>query len=510
MMPNITRGTRTRGLLGYLFGKGKSDEHKSPHLVAAYDDITVLEPAKKADGFAESQALTDLAARLDMALEIQEAAGITKSPKHVWQCSLSLAKDEGEIGDEKWGRIARRFIEEMGLSDCRWVAVHHGLSKNKNDHIHLAVVLAGSDGSKPRLHNDAAKSQQVVDALEDEFGLVKRTPGRSGDRTARKATTRQEAGRSEREQRPLTRAALRQAVRAATAGATSEAEWLANLAAAGVQLKPRVDDDGTVIGYSAALPKGHPAGGLIWFAGSTLDGELSLPRLRDRWPGQAPLTEAEWDEARSGGEQRALNAAERAALWGAAAQKLGEHAQTLHDLDPEDEQWPGAAQACADVLVQTAVIADADGADGELSQAADWVVRAAAPSRIRRQAAARDRVLARAIGQVGAQLRRAGAAQRRGEEPLVAAVVTAAVQLAVVVALWRQAQGDRAGFNVAATAVKRLGALTTPQPGQGNRPAVPSRASTRTPTPAAPTPRRRRMGPVQGPESGPRDQAQDR
>ncbi|MGB3442228.1 MAG: hypothetical protein WBA97_26065 [Actinophytocola sp.] len=34
---NGKRGRDTHGLLRYLFGKGKANEHTSPHLVAAWD-----------------------------------------------------------------------------------------------------------------------------------------------------------------------------------------------------------------------------------------------------------------------------------------------------------------------------------------------------------------------------------------------------------------------------------------------------------------------------------------
>ncbi|MBM4570415.1 hypothetical protein GS489_08660 [Rhodococcus hoagii] len=52
------------------------------------------------------------------------------------------------------GRIAQRFVEEMGFIDpdgaksSRWVAIHHGQSKNGNDHIHIAVQMVREDGPR--------------------------------------------------------------------------------------------------------------------------------------------------------------------------------------------------------------------------------------------------------------------------------------------------------------------------------------------------------------------------
>ena len=34
MIPNVTRGGKTHGVLIYLVGKGKREEHENPHLVA--------------------------------------------------------------------------------------------------------------------------------------------------------------------------------------------------------------------------------------------------------------------------------------------------------------------------------------------------------------------------------------------------------------------------------------------------------------------------------------------
>ncbi|WP_019925517.1 hypothetical protein [Nocardia sp. BMG111209] len=40
-MPNVTRGANLPGLLAYVIGPGRSDEHAFPHLVAGDETITV-------------------------------------------------------------------------------------------------------------------------------------------------------------------------------------------------------------------------------------------------------------------------------------------------------------------------------------------------------------------------------------------------------------------------------------------------------------------------------------
>jgi hypothetical protein len=43
VIDKVTRGRQISGLLRYLFGPGRANEHTDPHLVAAWDDVTDLE-----------------------------------------------------------------------------------------------------------------------------------------------------------------------------------------------------------------------------------------------------------------------------------------------------------------------------------------------------------------------------------------------------------------------------------------------------------------------------------
>ncbi|WP_374953992.1 relaxase/mobilization nuclease domain-containing protein [Rathayibacter sp. AY1H2] len=83
----------------------------------------------------------------------------------VWHCSLSLRAEEGQLTDEQWGRIATDFVDRMwsagessAKADCRWIAVRHGLSKNGNDHIHIAVSAVRADRTKAHVAYDKALS----------------------------------------------------------------------------------------------------------------------------------------------------------------------------------------------------------------------------------------------------------------------------------------------------------------------------------------------------------------
>jgi hypothetical protein len=55
----VTRGRDVGGLLRYLFGRGRRNEHTRPHLVAGWDEPAALEPAWS-NGRADTKPLAGL------------------------------------------------------------------------------------------------------------------------------------------------------------------------------------------------------------------------------------------------------------------------------------------------------------------------------------------------------------------------------------------------------------------------------------------------------------------
>lgn len=50
LIGKVLRRTRVAGLIWYLYGPGRREEHTDPHLVAGWRDPAELEPAFRADG----------------------------------------------------------------------------------------------------------------------------------------------------------------------------------------------------------------------------------------------------------------------------------------------------------------------------------------------------------------------------------------------------------------------------------------------------------------------------
>ncbi|MEH0826135.1 MULTISPECIES: relaxase/mobilization nuclease domain-containing protein [unclassified Micromonospora] len=453
MIPKVTYGSRVRGLLEYLWGPGKAEEHVNPHLVAGYDDVALLAPESR-DREGGGWSLEELAARLDAP---QIAAGERGVQQYVWQCSLSLPAQEGQLDDATWGRITGRFVAEMGFTGdaeragCRWIAVRHGLSAKGNDHVHLVVTLATEDGAPVWLRQDKRRSQQVADLLEDEFGLGKWTPGRAGA-TKRPELNRPEVDRARRSGQAPDRELLRRQVRAALAGARSETEWVARMKGAGLLVAPRTSakDPNQVVGYAVALrPTG--AGTPTWYAGRSLDGDLSLPQVRTRWPEAERPSVGQWKAADS--TESNLRGEDRMAVWRSSAAALEAISGRLAGVAPDSPQWPAVARASAELLARVAAATEPSG-QGPMSRAADALARAAAPPR--RALAPPTSSVARELGRVADALLVAGHARDGGEAAVLLAVVVQAARLVVALAELRAAQQQAHAAGAAAAAAAHL------------------------------------------------------
>ncbi len=301
-MPNITRGERMGGLLAYLAGGGRSNEHTDPHLVAG--DPAVM--AWHDDAVLDRQAALAIARALD---HPRRAFGTEVAGGSVWHCSLSLRADEGQLTDERWAAIATDFVERMGFTDssgrapCRWVAVRHGASSAGNDHVHVAVSLVREDGTKASVWNDRPRAQRIAGELEVEHGLEvleSRQAGR-GDRGIKPAELERTVRRGEPEPERVT---LARTVRGCAAAAGDEGEFVRRARRAGLLVRPRyaAGRDDVVAGYSVAA---RPRAGerLVWYGGGHLARDLTLPRLRADWPDtpqHAGEAAAEWGAAQRG------------------------------------------------------------------------------------------------------------------------------------------------------------------------------------------------------------------
>ena len=361
MIGKVLRGQRPAGLIRYLSGPGRREEHRDPHLVAGWRDPAELEPSLRPDGHRDFRRLTGLLTQPHAAL------GPRGLDRPVWHCVVRAAPGDRLLSDAEWGQLARDIMDRTGLAPygqddeaVRWVAVRHA-----GDHIHIVGMLARQDGARPQFWNDYYRVREACQAAEERHGLRRTAPG---DRTADRRPTRAEQEKARRQGRAEPpRITLRRAVSAAAAGAGSEEEFFARLREAGVLVRARYStrNPGQLTGYAVALDGDTArAGGPVWFSGGKLAADLTLPKLRARWDG--PSTPAQ--------PCAQFTAEERSAIWEHAA-------RTAHDARDRIRQCaatdPAAASDAAWAASDTLHAAAAALGSRVIRQAADSYARAA-------------------------------------------------------------------------------------------------------------------------------------
>ena len=283
MIGKVVRGSNVGGLLRYLYGPGRANEHTDPHLVAGFGDPHELEPDRRAYGSPDLRRLTGL---LLLPLALDPFGGCEKS---VWHCSIRAAPGDRMLSDEEWGQVAAEVMDRTGFArhddeaGVRWVAVRHA-----PDHIHLVATLARQDGRRPRTWNDFFR---VRDACRDAERRLRLRATAPADRTAAKQPSRAETEQALRrgwDEAP--RVSLRREVCVVAAGAGSEREFFARLEQTRVLVRKRHStiNPGEVTWYAVGLAD-HTAkdGGIVWYGGGKLAPDLTLPKLRARWAGPA-------------------------------------------------------------------------------------------------------------------------------------------------------------------------------------------------------------------------------
>lgn len=436
MIPKKAKaGARTAGLLYYLYGPGRANEHTDPHMVAAWDS-GVLDPAINSQ-----QTITTLAMLLDAPVFALEG---TPPDQHVYHVPVRLDPTDRQLSDAEWAEVAREIMDASGIAKkddpmgARWVAVRHA-----DDHIHIVATLARQDGRVPDVRRDMPKMQARARELEVRYGLRRLT---SGDKTAKQWPTTSELKKAKRKGRTETpRETLQERVRRAAAGAHSDVEFFAAIESFGVRLKRRTAPDGAVTGYSVALPGDRTAEGrAVWFSGTRLASDLSLPRVRERWNGSA---------ANKAGIE-ATHANSRASALQLAAEHVHQAAAVLGRAG--DESGAGEMVALADFLTTYAAEAPAVVRD-ELRDAARAFERAGRSPMSRRldsQASSHLRSATQLVA-LGASI------VADGGEAAAALALMVAVALAVTAAMrWHQARQHAAQEHAAAQAGTHLRAAT--------------------------------------------------
>ncbi|MEU2345942.1 mobilization protein [Streptomyces sp. NPDC013082] len=425
-------GFNTRGLLAYLYGPGRHDEHLDPHLVAAFAMLGMPDP-----GRAENATLTELGFHLDEPVHLRNGEFGKKVTDHVWHCPVRAAPEDRYLSDAEWGEIAQRIVQAAGIAPagddlaCRWIAVRHA-----DDHIHILATTVREDGRRPKLHDSGIRVGDTCRQIEKDYGLRQL---KKGDRTAARRPTQAEMHKANRlgwEQ--TSREWLQDRIRAAIPHATTTEELLAYLEAGEILVKRRRGPSGDLLGYAVGRPGDLKKDGeQIYHPGGKIAPDLSLPKLKARLETSTP------EEHPTARRNRPATA------WHQATEAL----DTLHiEITGTSADDGGDARAQAHIT-----------ALGELIEA----TAQNAPADIRAQLHAASRAFARAQrSQVRAEDRAAHALRSAARDIVntatgpdgcaLAALTAALLWAAILAARWHEAKGHAHQADAARQTVQHL------------------------------------------------------
>ena len=356
------------GLIRYLFGPGRAEEHTNQRIVAA-SDPTWLGTAQP-----DSATLSQLISELDEPVVVH---GHKTSAGYVYHLVVSVPTGDGPLSDGRWQQTAQRFADKLGFDEqVQWVAINHGTSSNGNDHIHVvANLIRADDGRVHKLAFDRMRQREACVELEEEFGLTATSPAGMGEgRSLSRREVEQLRSGEVGNVSDLGQHRVATLVRAVAAGARSEYEFVERLRGEGLVLRPRREKDrpGVITGYSVAE---RAAGGrLVWYGGGRLGKDLRLPALRTKW-GQT-------EEQRASAATAWFSNAERRRRAGpenlaGAANALRHATSRLQKVPPEDRfAWYIAASESAGVVAAAASATTDDRTRRELIKAWQAIHRA--------------------------------------------------------------------------------------------------------------------------------------
>lgn len=428
MVPDASTGSDSRGLIAYLFGPGRRDEHTNPHIVAAWDMAGAPDPGRD-----PAVTYSQLARRLDHHVDLRtRELGGKKPPQHVWHCPVRTAPGDRYLTDTEWAEVARRVVHAAGIAPdgdekaCRWIAVRHA---DDHIHIHIMATTVRADGRRARNHQDGRRAQAECRRIEAEFGLRRL---KSGDLTAPRTPTGAERAKAERQGQTVTaRQWLRERAYAVAAAVHTEADFTV-LQSLGIKVKTRLGPEtGDVISYSLAAPGDtNSAGEPVWYGGSKLAPDLSINRLRER------LSEQEVAD-------RPRFAAHPAEPWQHTVAAI----QTAHNaLDSDDDAAAqGQLAAFGDALYNIASATPGP-------HRTELRAAATAFNRARRSATGADHQAAHALRQAAKEL--AYASNELGG--LAIALLFATVHLARAAAKWHEQRGHEQQAAAAEEAFRHL------------------------------------------------------
>ena len=250
MIAKIVKGTSFRGCVQYVTGK---DEAK----ILASDGVLLGSVGNIADSFEYQRGLNP------------------RCSKPVGHIALSFkSEDKEKLTDEMMAKIAREYMELMGIKDTQFILVRH--HNTANPHCHLVYNRVDNNGRIISDKFEWKRSEKIVKHLKDKYGLTY-SDGKGQTRTERLHYTER------------TKFEIQNAVKTALQASRTWRQFTESLRQQGVEVefKRRRGSDDVIEGITF-IKDG------VRFKGSQIGRQYTYARLNER---------LSWDEQRQTAHQ---------------------------------------------------------------------------------------------------------------------------------------------------------------------------------------------------------------
>lgn len=129
MITKVVHGWRVGGLIAYLMGPGRAQEHVRPRVIASWDGRDAgWQPSRSESGELELGPLIRAVRAPAVAAGLPESDGDGKRG-YVWHCSARVAASDRVLSDGEWAEVARELLDGAGVASRgdaagpRWVAI---------------------------------------------------------------------------------------------------------------------------------------------------------------------------------------------------------------------------------------------------------------------------------------------------------------------------------------------------------------------------------------------------
>jgi hypothetical protein len=143
MIGKSVKGSSAGGLVAYLAGPGKANEHENPRLVVGSFDVELLMSDVGRD-------LTSEKVRIGLARALNSPAKRfgKEATLNVWHVPISCPPGEQPTLDE-WRLAAFSMVEKLSVDEgYRWALVKHGANRDGLDHAHLVIQRTHTETGK--------------------------------------------------------------------------------------------------------------------------------------------------------------------------------------------------------------------------------------------------------------------------------------------------------------------------------------------------------------------------